>query len=399
MVRNPLRKKCLVVGIILLFGSLFFAPSINSNVVIATNDNDQVQNSGFSGSMVFNKSVCSLFSLGKKSDSIVWNNYGYSYGSNALASQLDSAYPLNCQVADDFFLENDCQVTGVHWWGVFFGGDPPWPNPCDFNIIFYADDGTGNMPTGAGMEDPTSTALAVYFIPQVNGTLVGSSNSWFEYDVFLPIGFTAMANTKYWIAIQAVFPIFPQWGWGTNGPNPDQLHEPVQGFPLLGTPYWTIEGYGDMAFYLFGYHAPQMADLDCRGSLAWSDVKPGETITGNFQIMNVGEPDSLLNWTIASFPDWGTWTFSPASGMNLIPQNGPVTVNVSVIAPDIKDNAFQGQVIIVNSDNASDFYKIPVSLMTPLNTGIMHDGFMVRLLIRFSYAFSALRQFLQYVTL
>jgi PKD repeat protein len=166
---------------------------------------------------------------------------------------LDIEYPFNSQCADDFILEDDSRVTGVHWWGVFWEGYPPYPNSTDFNIIFYADDGTGDMPTGAGMYDPTSTALAVYFIPQVTGIPFGTYDGNFEYNITLPEPFNVTADTKYWIAIQAVFPWPPQWGWWTNGNNPDQLHAPVQGLPIMGVPYWTELTHGDMAFYLTGH--------------------------------------------------------------------------------------------------------------------------------------------------
>jgi PKD repeat protein len=236
---KPLFTKWLVIGIILLFVGVNIAPTINFNTVKASGDKNLIQSSRHA-----------------RFDPIIWDNYGYSmYDSTALSSQLDFTYPFNSQVADDFILDNDSRVTGVHWWGVFFAGDPPWPNPCDFNIIFYADDGTGNMPTGAGMEDPTSTALAVYFMPQVNGTVCGPYDDWFEYNVSFPTQFNITADTKYWIAIQAVINYSPdgQWGWSTNGnANPEQLHNPVQGFPVLGTPYWTDTTYGDMAFQLYG---------------------------------------------------------------------------------------------------------------------------------------------------
>jgi hypothetical protein len=245
-------KKSLTVVVIFLFLGVAVAPSINISVVKASDDNDSID----SDFLNTDNSVSCLFSQGKRLDSIIWDNYGYdSYGSSGRSSQLDIEYPFNSQVADDFIITNNSRVTGVHWWGVFFGGDPPWPNPIDFNIIFYADDGTGNMPTGAGMEDPTSTALEAYFMPQVNGTSCdpGPYNCCYEYNVSLPEQFNITANTKYWIAIQAKLTYPPQWGWVTNGYNPDQLHCPVQGFPMLDVSYWTdIYYYGDMAFKLYG---------------------------------------------------------------------------------------------------------------------------------------------------
>ncbi|MCU0849885.1 MAG: PKD domain-containing protein [Candidatus Thermoplasmatota archaeon] len=239
----------------------------------------KIQNSNSLNSLSINKYISPEE---KKSDTIIWDNYEYnSTGAKAWASQLDVIYPFNCQVGDDFMLNDDMQVTGVHWWGKFWGGYPPWPNPTDFNIIFYADDGTGNMPTGAGMYDPTSTALAVYFIPDVTGVLCGPYDYWFEYNITLPDPFVVTANTKYWIAIQAVFPWTPQWGWSTNADNPDQLHVPVQGFPMMGEPYWTnIGNFGDMAFQLYGepnyaplspvIHGPYNGDVNIEYDF-WTD--------------------------------------------------------------------------------------------------------------------------------
>jgi hypothetical protein len=189
-------------------------------------------------------------------DSLLWDNYGYDTYGTGFASQWDDYYPFQCQTADDFLLENTSLIMGVHWWGAFWGGESAWPNPIDINILFYNDDGTGTMPTGAGMQDPTSTALAVYTIADVYGVPFDPDdpfNCCYEYNITLSIPFCANANTKYWLAIQANFSWPPQWGWLTNGLNPDQLHCPVQGFPLMGTEYWTdLTMYGDMTFQLYG---------------------------------------------------------------------------------------------------------------------------------------------------
>jgi hypothetical protein len=59
------------------------------------------------------------------------------------SSQLDTAYPFNSQVADDFQFGSGQTITEIIFWGGFWNGDPI--NPIDLNVIFYADDGTGNM--------------------------------------------------------------------------------------------------------------------------------------------------------------------------------------------------------------------------------------------------------------
>ena len=329
-------------------------------------------------------------------DAILWDNYGFTNDSAILFSQLDIEYPFNSQVADDFILDADAQIKEVHWWGAFTSGIPPWPNPSDFNIIFYADDGTGNMPTGGGMDDPTSTALAVYHMFTINGSLFSTYDNWFEYNVNLTEPFNVSANTKYWIAIQIQLPVFPKWGWGTNGNYPDTLHDAMQGFPLLDIPYWTNPGWGDMAFYLIGdFYIPQppTPDLFCSGRLEWTEIKPGATVYGEFSIENNGESGSLLDWEIESSPTWGTWTFIPSSGSDLAAGN-MIMVNVTCVAPDEKPNEFTGNITIVNVENTSDYCVIPVYLKTPQITGVLFLQFLERFLVRFPNAFPRLRYIL-----
>jgi hypothetical protein len=110
---------------------------------------------------------------------------------------------------------------------------------------------------------------------------------------------------------------------------------------------------------------PDTSDLDCSGSLSWSDIKPGVTVTGNFQIRNIGNSSSLLNWKINTTSiNWGAWTFTPASGVNLSPADGQVTVQVSVLTPNEKNADFEGYIHVENADNPNDIEEIPVILKT-----------------------------------
>jgi len=180
---------------------------------------------------------------------IIWDNYADDGTGTGLSSQLDEVYPFNSQCADDFQFAEAMDVNQVHYWGAFWNG-ATYPNPVEFNVIFYADD--GGMPTGAGMDDPTPTALVVYNFPAVTGVSYGTDK--YEYDVTIDPVFVASAGVHYWIAVQEVasYAASGQWGWSTNGANPEQLSGPVQGFPLLGTAYWTPTTYGDHAFQLGG---------------------------------------------------------------------------------------------------------------------------------------------------
>jgi hypothetical protein len=113
---------------------------------------------------------------------------------------------------------------------------------------------------------------------------------------------------------------------------------------------------------------PDVPKVFCSGSLSWSDIEPGATVSGSFQVQNIGGQNSTLNWTVdTSSITWGTWTITPEYGKNLTPSDGLVTVHVSVVAPDEGNSEFQGYIQVVNQENASDFDTVPVNLKTPVN--------------------------------
>ena len=121
---------------------------------------------------------------------------------------------------------------------------------------------------------------------------------------------------------------------------------------------------------------PSIPDLECTGSLSWNKIKPGATANGSFQVQNIGDLNSSLNWTInVSSIIWGKWLFSPESGKNLTPSDGQVTVHVSVVAPNEKNSKFEGYIIVENQDDPSDFDLIPVYLKTPVNINIIQLKF------------------------
>ena len=126
-------------------------------------------------------------------------------------------------------------------------------------------------------------------------------------------------------------------------------------------------------------------DLDCNGVLSWTDIKPGDVVTGSFTVENVGEPASELDWEIESHPDWGTWIFTPLNGDDLTPEDGSITVEVSVVAPDKKNKEFNGGIKIVNMEASGDQCYIQVSLATPRTKAInpLSLQFLERLFQRF----------------
>jgi hypothetical protein len=127
---------------------------------------------------------------------------------------------------------------------------------------------------------------------------------------------------------------------------------------------------------------PAIPNLDCYGTLSWTNVTAGETVTGEFTVENIGDEDSLLDWEIESYPDWGNWTFDPENGTGL-EEGNTVTIDVEVVAPEDPETEFTGEVKIVNSDNASDFCIIDVTLATPVSQQSLISLFFEMLAQRF----------------
>jgi len=130
-----------------------------------------------------------------------------------------------------------------------------------------------------------------------------------------------------------------------------------------GTASGTVEGSGsDMGNIILR----PWPDLDCEGDLDWVDVPAGGTETGSITVENIGVTGSLLDWEIASEPSWGTWTFDPDGGDDLA-SGTPLTIDVTVIAPDEKNEDFTGTIRLENKENSEDYCMIDVSLSTPMN--------------------------------
>ena len=135
--------------------------------------------------------------------------------------------------------------------------------------------------------------------------------------------------------------------------------------------YYQTNLFGDptLVFYLSN---ATTSDLSGSGAFSWTAIVPGSTVNGSFTISNIGEANSTLSWKIIDYPSWGNWSFSSESGDGLTPGQGPVTINVSVVAPSQKRTTFGGTIKVVNVRNYNDYLIISVSLTTPLNQQIQH---------------------------
>jgi C1A family cysteine protease len=133
---------------------------------------------------------------------------------------------------------------------------------------------------------------------------------------------------------------------------------------------------------LTGERISAVPDLDSEGELRWEKVKPNLEARGNFTIENIGEDYSELDWTITEWPEWGKWTISPKNGNNLRPEDGKITIEVSIIIPEDENKVFTGIVRINNTHNESDYEEIDVYLKTPRSRGVNYNLIM-KILDRF----------------
>jgi len=122
-------------------------------------------------------------------------------------------------------------------------------------------------------------------------------------------------------------------------------------------------GSGNMLL-CFGSEQINNPDLQCEGTLSWSDLTPGSSVQGVFYVSNTGDAHSQLNWKISTVPDWGEWQINPYEGNDLTPEKGSIPVQVTLKVPDKKESSFQGNITIVNNENYNDSEQINVTLST-----------------------------------
>jgi hypothetical protein len=218
--------------------------------------------------------------------------------------------------------------------------------------------------------------------------------------VTVPLTISATSQLSYWVAAQD-----PDWAqehlevWISTTGNtvPDDFTDEIESYTLPpGSDEWNehvldLSTYDGETIYIAFRHCdvsdmfwikiddvvvtdvtfPEegAANLECEGSLSWDDVEPSATVTGDFEISNTGEQYSWLNWEITEVPEWGDWTFEPASGVDLS-DGYSLTVDVDVIAPEDENEEFTGEIKIENSDDPGNFCIIPVELVTPCDAPV-----------------------------
>jgi hypothetical protein len=109
---------------------------------------------------------------------------------------------------------------------------------------------------------------------------------------------------------------------------------------------------------------PTEPDLAGDEELSWTNVQPDSTLNDEVTIRNIGGSYSRLDWEVSEWPEWGTWTFNPSEGYNLIPENGDFNIQLEIEVPDNENEIYSGEIKIINKENEDDILTIVVSLST-----------------------------------
>jgi len=176
---------------------------------------------------------------------------------------------------------------------------------------------------------------------------------------------------------------FDQFGWSVS----------ISGdYAIVGASYDDDNGWDSGSAYIY-IDVSSGPHLFCMGDISWQYVRPGHLKTDIFTVENVGDSQSLLNWEISEYPEWGNWSFNPESGIDL-EKGDTVKIRVWVEAPNEEGQTFTGEIKIINSDNPSDYCYIDVFLATPVNQP-MQQSLLQRFLDRFPNMFPILRNLLE----
>jgi len=349
-------RKTWLIGIVILFVGASVLPSISANINEAGNITKQAQAQPL---MVFWEENFDSYDLG----SSMHGQGGWKGWDN---DPIWTAY-----VSDDKSLSNPHSVDIV----------------ADADLIHeYAGATSGQWTYTAHVYVPSDLTGLSYFIMLSHYEDFGGQTlnkwavqMWFDTDqmiVTVDDGDYLSLITDQWVEIRVEIDLDTDWhevyydddslyakAWTAGPHNVGDGILNIGAVDLFANAATSVY-YDDMS--LVG-EATQPA-IDCEGDLDWIDVEPGATVTGNFTVENIGATGSELNWEIDTYPEWGTWTFTPDSGTGLTPEDDPVTIEVEVVAPEDPETEFKGSVKIVNTDNVNDSCTIDASLITPVSS-------------------------------
>ena len=260
----------------------------------------------------------------------------------------------------DDFWDLTSPIREIQWWNIAGRWEindayPSDPEGSIFTITFCEDDGTGKPGDIICTYEnviATITGTGIMYDQPSEPTIHGP----YELYYFETVLSSSCVLSDGWVSILKTDSIHDWHGGIILSKDGNDF---CWSYNVDAEQWWDGTGY-DFSFALYGY----VPDLSCDGSLSWADVKTGETKTGTITVENIGGSNSLLDWKVETNMDWGDWTFTPESGDDLTPEDGPVTISVNVTAPDEKNKEFTGEIHLVNKNDEQDKCTIPVTLTT-----------------------------------
>jgi len=352
---------------------------LSSNIVIGQNENKQTklekcltEVSHLNNNIINNEPITS-------GRTILWDN-GLPDGVNLAMSVYWP--PADYYVIDDFSVYPGCIVTDGHFRMIIAYE----LGPEDItNVRYYFFKNSG--PCAPGI-NPISGGTTTFQAHYTGNTYFGRP------EIAVDCQFPPLTLTPgdYWVCFQPAVQDGGIW-LGTTQKGCSIFID----YAYLGYPRWTW-GYiyydkeFDVSWRLTGNVLPEPA-ISCEGLLHWDNVKTGSTVNGTFQVCNSGEPGSLLNWEVASYPSWGSWTLTPSNGTGLA-EGDCVTISVEVVAPPTKKKTFTGKIKMINSDHPTDFCEIDVTLITPRARTINGFSFMQLIFEKYPNLFLIFRHIL-----
>jgi len=328
--KNSMFSKGLTVAVILLFLGLGFQPAI------ATVEPK--------GEITFYESRRPI-----NTKSVIFEQLPYEPDESWIFRISDS--DVGYRVWDEYWEIHHQPICCIRWWGLSLKNSGEWiscePEGMVFEIIFW--DALLGNPVCTHQVAPKAKGTFLYY----NGTKM------FYWATGLEPSCDCIPDG--WLSIQSIEgPDNCRFYWaGSDDGNLYCYHEGAQNPDCDGDCAFQLGGEG---CYMWLWDPMIQCDSV---DMNFGKVAPGDVVTGQIYVCNVGEFLTGLEWFIdtENVPGWGTWTFSPASGYG-VEEDDCVLVEVSCIITNVT-GYYNGTIVIYNAEDSTDFCTIDTSVIVP----------------------------------